>query len=69
MSKEGDFDAFLWSYAIARSIVFFFNFFFWDVVWRSVACSVYGALGWDPCGVHHVFSVDEEFGLVVSCGI
>ena len=39
------------------------------VAWRSVACSVYGALGWDPCGVHNVCSDYKAFGLVVFCGI
>ena len=36
---------------------------------RGVACSVYGALGWGPCGVHSVCSVYEESGLIVFCGI
>ena len=35
------------------------------MAWRSVACSVYGALGWDPCGVHNVCSVYEAFGLAL----
>ena len=34
------------------------------VAWRGIACSVYGALGWGPCGVHSVCSVYEAFGLV-----
>ena len=65
MCKEGEFNASLWSYAIARSIVLFF-FCVCGVVWRSVACSVYGALGWDPCGVSYVTSVYEAFGLAFS---
>ena len=31
------------------------------VAWRGVACSVYGTLGWGPCGVHSVWSVYEAF--------
>ena len=45
--------------------LFVFVLFFWGVAWRSVACSVYGALGWDPCGVHNVCSVYEAFGLAL----
>ena len=33
-------------------------------VWRGVACSVYGALGWGACGVHSVCSVYEASGLI-----
>ena len=29
-----------------------------------MACSVYGALGWNLCGSHSVFSAHEAFGLV-----
>ena len=32
------------------------------VAWRGVSCSVYGALGWDPCGVHSICSVYQAFG-------
>ena len=64
MCKEGEFNGSLWSDAIARSIVFFFCVC--ELVWRSVACSVYGALGWDPCGVSYVTSVYEAFGLAFS---
>ena len=39
------------------------------MAWRSVACSVYGAFGWDPCGVHNVCSDHKAFGLVVFCGV
>ena len=42
------------------SVYFTYLFF----VWRGVACSVYGALVWGPCGVHSVRSVYEAFGLV-----
>ena len=35
------------------------------MAWRSVACSVYGALGWDPCGVQNVCSFYEAFGLAL----
>ena len=35
--------------------------FIYCVAWRGVACSVYGALGWGPCGVHSVWSVYEAF--------
>ena len=48
---------------------FYLYFFFCGVAWRSVACSVYGAFGWDPCGVHNVCSDYKAFGLVVFCGI
>ena len=48
---------------------FCFLSFFFFVAWRGIACSVYGALGWDPCGIHSVYSVYEAFGLVVFCGI
>ena len=34
------------------------------IAWRGVACSVYGALGWGPCGVHSVCSVYEASGLI-----
>ena len=34
---------------------------------RGVACSVYGALGWDPCGVYSVSRVYWALGLDV-CG-
>ena len=36
--------------------------------WSGLVCSVYGALGWDPCGVHSVCKVYEALGLDV-CGI
>ena len=39
--------------------------FFCGEAWRSVACSVYGAFGWDPCVVHNVCSDYKAFGLVV----
>ena len=49
------------------SVYFIYLFF---CVWRGVACSVYGALGWGACGVHSVCSVYEAFGLVAFfCGI
>ena len=35
------------------------------LAWHGVACSVYGALGWDPCGVHHVCKIYEALGLDV----
>ena len=35
------------------------------MAWRSVASSVYGASGWDPCDVHNVCSVYKAFGQVV----
>ena len=38
---------------------------FYGVAWRSVASSVYGASGWDPCDVHNVCSVYKAFGQVV----
>ena len=37
------------------------------MAWRGVACSVYGPLGWDPCGVYSVFLVYGVLGLEV-CG-
>ena len=33
-------------------------------MWRGVACSVYGALWWDPSGVHSICNVYQAFGLV-----
>ena len=45
-------------------IYLFIYLFFYCVAWRGVSCSVYGALGWGPCGVHSVCSVYEAFGLV-----
>ena len=45
--------------------LFLFLFVLFFVAWRSVACSVYGALAWDPCGVHNVCSVHEAFGLAL----
>ena len=46
-------------------IYYYFFFIVWrGVAWRGVSCSVYGALGWGPCGVHNVCSVYEAFGLV-----
>ena len=42
----------------------FIYLFIYCVAWRGVSCSVYGALGWGPCGVHSVCSVYEAFGLV-----
>ena len=30
----------------------------------GMVCSVYGALGWDPCGIHSVCSTYDAFGLV-----
>ena len=44
--------------------VYFIYLFIYCVAWRGVSCSVYGALGWGPCGVHSVCSVYEAFGLV-----
>ena len=47
--------------------IYLFIYFFIvrrGVAWRGVSCSVYGALGWGPCGVHSVCSVYEAFGLV-----
>ena len=37
-------------------LVFLFYLFIFCVTWRCVACSVYGALGWDPCSVYSVSS-------------
>ena len=34
----------------------FILFIYFFVTWRCVACSVYGALGWDPCSVYSVSS-------------
>ena len=34
--------------------VYFIYLFIYCVAWRGVACSVHGALGWDPCGVYSV---------------
>ena len=34
-------------------------------MWRGVRGSVYGALRWDPCGVHSICSVYQAFGLVI----
>ena len=48
-------------------LVFLFYLFIFCVTWRCVACSVYGALGWDPCGVHSICSVYQAFGLVILC--
>ena len=31
-----------------------FSFYLFIYFLRGVACSVYGALGWDPCGVYSV---------------
>ena len=45
-------------------IYLIFFFLLCGVAWRGVLCSVYGALGWGPCGVHSVCSVYEAFGLV-----
>ena len=45
------------------SVYLFINFLC-GVAWRGVACSVYGALGWGPCGIHSVCNVYEAFGLV-----
>ena len=36
-------------------LVFLSYLFIFCVAWRGVACSVYGALGWDPCSVLVVF--------------
>ena len=49
--------------------VYFIYLFIYCVAWRGVACSIYGACGWSPCGVHSVCSVNEAFGLVAFCGI
>ena len=58
-------------WSVYFSYLFIYLFFFllcgvaWrGVAWRGVSCSVYGALGWGPCGVHSVCSVYEAFGLV-----
>ena len=45
-------------------IYLFIYLFIYCLAWRGVSCSVYGALGWGPCGVHSVCSVYEAFGLV-----
>ena len=37
-------------------LVFLFYLFIFCVTWRCVACSDYGALGWDPCSVYSVSS-------------
>ena len=34
-------------------------------MWGGVTGSVYGALQWDPCGVHRICSVYQAFGLVI----
>ena len=48
--------------------LFIYLFIVWrGVAWRGVSCSVYGALGWDPCGVHSICSVYQAFGLVILC--
>ena len=48
--------------------LFIYLFIVWrGVAWRGVSCSVYGALGWDPCGVHSICSVYQAFGLVIFC--
>ena len=47
--------------------IYFFFIVWRGVAWRGVSCSVYGALGWDPCGVHSICSVYQAFGLVVLC--
>ena len=47
--------------------VYFIYLFIYCVAWRGVACSIYGTLGWGPCGVHSVWSVYEAFGLVIFC--
>ena len=44
--------------------IYLFIYLLCGVAWRGVSCSVYGALGWGPCGVHSVCSVYEAFGLV-----
>ena len=33
-----------------------------------MACSTYGALGWDPCGIHSICSTYDAFGLVCFHG-
>ena len=39
------------------SFYFIYLFFVWrGVALRGIACSVYGALGWDPCGIYSVSS-------------
>ena len=57
-----------WTFvAFMRRSGWYFLIFF--VAWRSVVCSVYGAFGWDPCGVHNVCSDYKALGLLVFCGI
>ena len=56
-----------WSVYFIYLFIYLFIYFFIvrrGVAWRGVSCSVYGALGWGPCGVHSVCSVYEAFGLV-----
>ena len=43
------------------SLFTLFIYLLCGVAWRGVACSVYGTLGWGPCGVHSVWSVYEAF--------
>ena len=45
--------------------IYLFIYLLCGVAWRGVSCSVYGALGWDPCGVHSICSVYQAFGLVI----
>ena len=53
-----------WSVYFIYLFIYLFIFLLCGVAWRGVSCSVYGALGWGPCGVHSVCSVYEAFGLV-----
>ena len=53
-----------WSVYFFYLFIYLFIFLLCGVAWRGVSCSVYGALGWGPCGVHSVCSVYEAFGLV-----
>ena len=49
----------------ACRLICLFIYLLCGVAWRGVSCSVYGALGWDPCGVHSICSVYQAFGLVI----
>ena len=42
-------------------LLYLFIYLLYGVAWCGVACSVYGTLGWGPCGVHSVWSVYEAF--------
>ena len=52
-------------YEGCRLVLYFIYLFIYFL--RGVACSVYGALGWDPCGVYSVSRFYWALGLDV-CG-